>query len=232
MKIASSVALLPALVLISACGPREQAPAASTAPAPQPAAPSQPSPAAGPSRWRCGELLVSAAYADGHAELFISGRKMTLPLAKSASGARYADESGNEFWTKGGEGTLVLAGGEKRDCTATQDISPWEAAKARGAAFRGIGQEPGWWVEIGRGDSPPLHAELDYGERKIDVAQTQGISSTQGYGGRLEDGTAVVLRTWQETCSDAMSGERFEQRAELTVGNKTYRGCGAYLDAR
>lgn len=232
MKVATSVALLPALVLISACGPREQAPAAAVAPAPQSTAPPEPAPAAEPSRWRCGELLVSANYANERAELFFSGRTLALPLAKSASGARYADESGNEFWTKGDEGTLALAGEDKRECAATQDVSPWEAAKTRGAIFRGIGQEPGWWVEIGSGDSPPLHAELDYGERKIDVAKTQGISSTHGYGGQLDDGTAVVLRTWQEACSDAMSGERFGQRAELTVGDKTYRGCGAYLDAR
>ncbi len=230
MKAAHFLALSSVLPVLCACGPQEQpAPVSgpiATAPS---ATPAEPMPVAKPDRWRCDELLLSATYADERTELFLSGRKLTLPLAESASGARYADDGGNEFWTKGGEGTLTLAGEEKRDCATTQDVSPWEAAKARGAVFRGIGQEPGWWVEIGPGDSPPLHAELDYGERKIDVAKTTGISSTRGYGGQLDDGTAVVLHTWQEPCSDAMSGERLEQRAELTVGDKTYRGCGAYL---
>lgn len=229
MKAAPIFALSPALLLLFACTPREQPPAAPAAPAPQPTTTPKPAANAEPTRWRCGGLLASAAYADERAELFFSGRKLVLPIVPSASGARYADERGNEFWTKGDEGTLALTGEEKRDCTITQDVSPWEAAKARGAVFRGIGQEPGWWVEIGGGDSPPLHAELDYGERKLDVAKTQGISSTHGYGGHLDDGTAVVLRTWPEPCSDAMSGERFDNRAELTVGDKTYRGCGAYL---
>lgn len=230
MKTAHPFVLSPVLLMICACGPREQPTTVSGPIATAPSAtPPEQAPAAEPDRWRCGELLLSSTYAKERAELSFSGRTLALAPARSASGARYADGHGNEFWTKGGEGTLVLAGEEKRDCTTTQDVSPWEAAKTRGVQFRGIGQEPGWWVEIGPGDSPPLHAELDYGERKIDVAKTLGISSTRGYGGQLDDGTSIVLRTWQEPCSDAMSGERFEQRAELTVGDKAYRGCGVYL---
>ena len=235
MKLASIAALLPAAVLLAACGPRDgQTGAASgtASPQPQPAASSTPpvQPPMPASRWRCGELLVSAAAVGKNVELSFSGRKLNLAGAESASGMRYADGQGNEFWTENEQAALTLAGEEKRDCEASQNVSPWEEAKARGVVFRGIGQEPGWWVEIGSGDSPALHAELDYGERKIDVARTQGISSTHGYGGQLADGTAVVLRTWSESCSDAMSGERFDQRAELTVGDKAYQGCGAYLD--
>ena len=232
MKSALTVALSASLLAVAACGPREQPSAAAPPPQPSAPAPQAPAPVAQPSRWRCAELLLSATYAGERVELFFSGRKLGLPIARSGSGARYADAQGNEFWTKGGQGTLALAGEEKRDCETTPDASPWEAAKARGIVFRGIGQEPGWWVEIGSGDSPPLHAELDYGERKIDIAKTQGISSTHGYGGLLEDGTAVVMRTWPEPCSDAMSGERFENRVELSLGGKIYRGCGAYLDDR
>ena len=47
--------------------------------------------------------------------------------------------------------------------------------------------------------------------------------------GKLADGTDVVLRTRREPCRDGMSGEAFETRAELTVGDKVYSGCGAYL---
>lgn len=233
MKLVSIAALLPTAVLFAACAPRDgQTPAASGTPSSQPTAPAMPpaQPQASARRWRCGELLVSAASVGNNVELSLSGRELSLPGAESASGARYADAQGNEFWNKGEQATLALAGEEKRDCEITENVSPWEAAKARGVVFRSVGQEPGWWVEIGGGDSPALHAELDYGQRKIDVARTQGISSTHGYGGLMADGTAVVLRTWAEPCSDAMSGERFEQRAELAVGGKTYRGCGAYLD--
>lgn len=100
---------------------------------------------------------------------------------------------------------------------------------ARGIAFTAIGQEPGWRVEIGHGDSPSLHAELDYGQRTIDILRTQGISTTPGFGGKMADGTDVVLRMRREPCRDAMSGEPFEASASLTVGAKAYEGCGAWL---
>lgn len=236
MKTALSIAG-PALVLLmlAACRANvdNSAPADKgddTAPVPAEKQPAAPAPTASTTRWRCGEILLTANYHDEKADLSFSGRTLSLPIAKSGSGARYADDKGNELWSKGDEATLTLAGEEKRDCTVTQDISPWENARTRGIVFRAIGQEPGWWVEIGSGDSPPLHAELDYGERKIVVARSMGISSTPGYGGKTDDGITVVLRTKSESCSDAMSGERFGSSAELTVGDKTYKGCGAYLD--
>jgi len=224
-----------AVAMLAACRPPSAGTPATAAqtPAAKPAAPVS-TPASAPAdsvtRWRCGELLVAAGYRDGYADLSFSGRKLSLPIARSGSGARYADDQGNELWSKGDQATLALAGQEKRDCTATTHVSPWEDAKTRGIVFRAVGQEPGWWVEIGSGDSPPLHAELDYGERKLDIARTQGISSTPGYGARMDDGTHVILRTRQEACSDAMSGESFGSSAELTVGDKVYKGCGAYLD--
>ena len=47
------------------------------------------------------------------------GGPLTLPQVESASGARYADSQGNEFWSKGEAATFILAGQEKRDCKPT-----------------------------------------------------------------------------------------------------------------
>jgi membrane-bound inhibitor of C-type lysozyme len=42
---------------------------------------------------------------------------LTLTLVPAASGAKYADGEGNEFWTKGlDEGLLTLAGEAMRIC--------------------------------------------------------------------------------------------------------------------
>lgn len=182
------------------------------------------------SQWQCGDQRIAAVFDNGPADnvtLDPAGKPLALPHAVSASGARYADAAGNEFWTKGRAGTLTLAGKGKLDCTQNDQASPWDAAKARGAAFRAVGNEPGWLVEMGAGKTPSLHAELDYGERQIDLARTQ--ATPDGFQGNTADGIAIQLIAKRETCQDDMSGESFPASASLVVGDKTYRGCGRFL---
>jgi uncharacterized lipoprotein YbaY/uncharacterized membrane protein len=107
--------------------------------------------------------------------------------------------------------------------------SPWDEAKSRGIVFRGVGNEPGWFVEVGQGNATTMRATLDYGERKLEVTGATPLSSTYGYGGKTADGTLVVLRIKRESCSDGMSDERYPASAELNVGEQAYRGCGRFL---
>ena len=107
--------------------------------------------------------------------------------------------------------------------------SPWNEAKARGIVFRGVGNEPGWFVEVGPGDASMIRATLDYGERTVEVAGATPLNGTYGYGGKAEDGTLVILRVTREACSDGMSDERYPASAELKVAAETYRGCGRFL---
>ncbi|HEY0504013.1 MAG TPA: YbaY family lipoprotein [Lysobacter sp.] len=182
--------------------------------------------------WQCGESRVGATF-DAKTErvaLSVNGRRLTLPLARSASGARYADDQGNEFWTKGAGGTLTLAGEGKSECTQADGPSPWDQARARGIAFRAVGNEPGWVVEVGRGEAPPLKAQLDFGTRTLDVAQAQPRKDGLGFSGQTANGTKVDLAIERKRCVDNMSGASFDASAQLTAGGKTYHGCGAFLD--
>ncbi|MDI9240133.1 YbaY family lipoprotein [Lysobacter sp. LF1] len=188
--------------------------------------------AANATHWQCGDTRVSATFdpKSESATLSVNGRRLTLPLVRSASGARYADEQGNEFWTKGESGTLALVGEEKSQCTPAEGPSPWDAARARNIAFRAVGNEPGWLVEVGHGETPPLHAQLDFGARNIDIAQTQPIKDGLGFTGQTANGTQVELHIENTRCQDPMSGAVFEASARLSAGGKTYHGCGAFLD--
>lgn len=105
--------------------------------------------------------------------------------------------------------------------------SPWDEARARGVAYRGIGNEPGWWVEVDDGAAPALRAVLDYGERRIVVASA--AREGDRLVGRTADGTSVVLRIERTPCHDGMSGEPFPTRAHLRVGDRDYDGCGRFL---
>lgn len=227
-----------------ACQPSAQAPeaapvAASMPSPPQPPVPEPPtgipasttpppqSDSSTAEHWQCGEVLLDARLDGETMHLDFSGRMLALPHVESLTGARYADTAGNAFMRQGDGAKLILSGDDGRDCSRSEHTSPWIEAAARGVAFRAVGSEPGWFVGVGKGESPPLHATLDYGDRKIDLSTTQ--SAGAGYSGTTVDGVQVALKIQRAPCHDGMSGEAFEATAQLVVGDKTYHGCGAFL---
>ncbi len=195
------------------------------------------SPKAKAEHWQCGELLVDSQSSDnpiqagamqrGTMQLRFSGKVLALQRAPSPSGLRHADAAGNAFVRDGDVATLTLASGVQYECTRTDRASPWTRAAARGIAFRAVGSEPGWLLEIGDGGAPSLHATLDYGQRNVDIAQMHPLA--RGFTGSTPDGTVVTVEIERTPCRDGMSGESFEAQATLVVGETTYRGCGAYL---
>jgi len=121
------------LTLLGACRPAtpDAAPAPAAPPDTTPADSGSAAPApaeqavAGPieTHWQCGDQRVAARF-DNPAQTVtvVHDRgELVLPQAVSASGARYADANGNEFWTKGPGGTLTLSGAAARDCTEIAD---------------------------------------------------------------------------------------------------------------
>ncbi|HEY0661880.1 MAG TPA: MliC family protein [Lysobacter sp.] len=225
-------------LLLAACQPDDRAAQAPTPSTGQPA-PAQPTvakpgvAAVETTHWQCGDLGIATRFNDEALDaitLTFSGRRLVLREATAASGARFADEAGNEFWSRGGDVTLTLAGKDKTSCTKTKQPSPWNEAEARGVAYRAVGNEPGWFAEVSSGAESTLRATLDYGERKLEVARTQELAGDDvGFEGKTADGTAVVLRIEAKPCADGMSGEEFEATAQLEVADKTYRGCAAFL---
>lgn len=177
-------------------------------------------------RFRCGDRIVDTTFADEAVSLRYDDVERVLPRARSASGARYAQD-GDEFWTRG-EGAILTLSGERSDCVASNETTPWEDAKARGVSIRVVGSEPGWLAEIGSGESRNLRLLLDQGEREL---LFDAIASIDGAAGvRAEhEGVVAELRLFDEACEDPMSGQAFALRAELTVDGKAYSGCGRRL---
>lgn len=232
-----------AMFVLGACQPSAPAPVPpsadngkvvpqqAAAPAPDTSAIGKPTPTSPASsaaeHWQCGEVLLDARLDSETMHLDFSGRALALPHVESLTGTRYADGVGNQFMRQGDGGKLILAGDEARDCSRSERASPWIQAAARGIGFRAVGSEPGWYMEVGSGEAPPLHATLDYGDRRIDLTTTQ--PADLGYSGTTPDGVSVTLKIQRTPCHDGMSGEAFEATAQLVVGDKTYRGCGAFL---
>ncbi|MEO6365445.1 MAG: MliC family protein [Luteimonas sp.] len=226
-------------VVLAACQPAipPSAPAAvpPVASQPLPASATAPDTPATPDEprtlhFQCGDLLTSARLLRDEARLSVSGRDIALPHVPSASGARYDDGKGNALWSNGNDALLTLGGKQYEACTRSERASPWVDAQARGIGFRAVGSEPGWYVEVGQGETPALHAELDYGERQIDSQSLVPLTGArEGFRGMATDGTSFELRITRTPCNDGMSGEAFEASAELLVADRPYKGCGAYL---
>ncbi len=70
--------------------------------------------------YQCGDLTVSAVFRGrDRAVLAMGNKEMNLLLVLAASGAKYADGAGNEFWTQGmDEAMLTLAGKAPVNCKA------------------------------------------------------------------------------------------------------------------
>ena len=228
------------LLATAACRPDSEAPQPTPPAAHAEAAPDKPvthgatvQPTAKPAsssvtHWQCDEILLDLHDEGATARIDFSGRSLTLQHGESLVGARYADKQGNAFTRDGNHATLELAGGASHACTPSNTVSPWNDATARGVTFRAIGNEPGWWVEIGGGGHPALHAVLDYGDRVLDVPEL--VSAPGRFSGRTSNGEKVALMAERVECHDGMSGAAFEATATLTAGDTVYRGCGAFLD--
>ncbi|MEA5122711.1 MliC family protein [Xanthomonas floridensis] len=110
----SPTRLPPAGTDASVTGPLPR-PGKTPAPAAAAAGPSLPAQAVA---WRCDQRAITTRFdpATDALQLTLEDRTLTLLSAQAASGARFADAQGNQFWEHAGEATLSLAGGEAIKC--------------------------------------------------------------------------------------------------------------------
>lgn len=104
----------------------------------------------------------------------------------------------------------------------------WHQAKLRGVAFRAIGQEPGWLLEITNGEEILL--VTDYGQNRQSYPYVEPIIYQE------ERCTQYVLEAYGvtveirgERCTDVMSGEEFEVSVSLITADRRLEGCGRAL---
>lgn len=166
---------------------------------------------------------------DDSVEVDLGHLTVTLPNVPAASGARFSDGRFT-FWSKGEDAVLETPGGSFDDCQGEQARDPWDAARLRGAVFRGVGQEPGWTLEI----IPETWIAYlgDYGRTRVFMPVSSPIlgHGTTTYRSSTEaHDLEVIIR--DTVCTDVMSGERFEKTVELQIDGNELHGCGRLLDS-
>ncbi|MFN4264014.1 MAG: MliC family protein [Thioalkalivibrionaceae bacterium] len=183
--------------------------------------------------FRCGDLLVEASFSANHVVLENGEGQRLLPQVVAASGARYADDEGHEFWNRGETALWTQApmssgrSSDALDCAVSEgERSPWAEGRERGLALRAVGQEPGWLLEVhGQGGDSLGRAVLL--EQSGAMAVYEGVAWADDGGAlSLDDGRYSLRFASADTvCVDSMSGERIERAVTLMTPAGELSGC-------
>jgi uncharacterized membrane protein len=140
------------------------------------------------------------------------------------------------------EGTQWPAlGGRLLQIAGERGLAPWDGVffelekrpEVVQAAFRAVGNEPGWVLEIV--PEKWIRFSYDYGEREaytpVPEPVRDGAAGATVYHAITEasDLRVVIERN---ACLDTMSGREFEAKVTVTLDGTTYRGCGAQPTSR
>ena len=103
----------------------------------------------------------------------------------------------------------------------------WHAVKLRGVAFRAIGQEPGWMLEITNGEK--ILIVTNYGQERASFPYVEPIEDkvARRTEFRIDPETSVLVEG--RPCTDSMSGKSFQATVTVKIGKQTLKGCGRAL---
>ena len=175
--------------------------------------------------WACDGYEFALMRGDGAVALTLPGRQVELA---AVDGSRYArNEITLEFTAD--DALRLTVGLEEHVCAPKSWDGPWQRAREEGVAFRAVGQEPGWFVEVTPGEG--LVATLDYGERTITLPAPEVTPLNGGARGYQAEGDGQVVQIVIEplTCFDGMSGQVHPETVTLAVDGQRYQGCGVPL---
>ncbi|RLA34094.1 MAG: hypothetical protein DRR11_03765 [Gammaproteobacteria bacterium] len=104
----------------------------------------------------------------------------------------------------------------------------WHKAKLRGVAFRAIGQEPGWLLEIT--DGTEIMLSTDYGQNVNSYAYVDPvIYQEQRRTLYIITDEEIEIEILGQPCQDVMSGEEFAVSVTIRISDKELKGCGRAL---
>jgi putative lipoprotein len=176
--------------------------------------------------WSCDGYEFALQRGDDTLALTLGGREVELAAVGERRFAR--NEIALEFTAD--DALRLTVGLEDHACTPKTWDGPWQRAQEAGVAFRAVGQEPGWFVEVTPGGD--LVAVLDYGERTITLPAPEVTPLDGGARGYQAEGDGRIVQLIIEplTCFDGMSGHIHPETVTLAVDGQRYQGCGVPLD--
>jgi heat shock protein HslJ/uncharacterized membrane protein len=132
---------------------------------------------------------------------------------------------GNSPWTALGT-TLI-------EVDRDRALAPWDGVffeLVRDRDFRGVGQEPGWQLEIRKGSEMRFTYDAGKGTAVTPAPRTQvdSLTGTRTLHAQTE-ASDLKVEIVPVACSDATSGRPFAATVTVTLNGRTFRGCGESL---
>jgi len=161
--------------------------------------------------------------------LFLPDQTIDLPQVPAVSGMQYSDGN-TTFWSDGDQARFETPGAASYNCRNNRALAIWEHAKLNGVDFRAVGNEPGWHLEITRGQKILFVSDYGQSRYEFDAPEPETIAArrTTIYHTGNVDHTLEVSITGQP-CQDTMRGAHFESRVTVILDKQTYHGCGKAL---
>lgn len=174
------------------------------------------------------DFRFTVHYREGEASLDTPEHGLILPGSEAASGARYA-LGDTVFWDRGGVARLEVGTRQHEECEGGEARSSEDAARLLGFEFRGVGQEPGWLVDVD--PDRQLRWLGDYGEVRFATGAParEELESGVVVWRAERDGHAIRVTAEETTCRDSMSGREFTHTVRVEADGRPYSGCGRWL---
>jgi heat shock protein HslJ/uncharacterized membrane protein len=134
-----------------------------------------------------------------------------------------------------GDADWTELGGLLLEVDRDRVLAPWDGVffeLARDRDFRGLGQEPGWQIELRKGLE--MRFTYDYGKgTAVTPAPRPRVDANTGTQTFHAKAGASDLRLdiVPVRCEDSMSGRAFPATVTVTLNGRAFRGCGEHLAA-
>ncbi|MCL6417513.1 hypothetical protein MIB92_17765 [Aestuariirhabdus sp. Z084] len=159
-------------------------------------------------------------------QLWLFLPRRTLALKPVYGGEGYSGE-GYSLMREGDTAVLSFEG-DSYHCRNDRRAAIWEASKLNGYDYRAVGNEPGWYLEIGQGMMSRLVTQ--YGQSRLDFSLPEPrLDSAARLTLYRVPEQALEIRIEGRVCRDSMSGETFASTVAITWQGQAFSGCGRAL---
>lgn len=158
--------------------------------------------------------------------LFLPAKTVEAKREESASGLKYRVDD-IVYWSKGAEAALEI-GKKKYRCKNDGIAATFERAKLNGVAFRAIGNEPGWILEITSDKEVWFLTNLGQDKTHFEVTESFSDYSSTEYKMYSKNNTLHV-RIENQRCQDTMVERVYESTVYINFDGVNMKGCGKAL---